>query len=142
MVKTQLCTFILDKYFFGLEIQRVQEVIRWHDMTNVPLAPPVVKGLINLRGQIVLALDLRLRLGMPEYKSSTASMNVVLVTDDGPVSLLVDKIYDIMEVSDDQFEHPPETLRKEAKALIKGAYKLPERLLLLLDVDRILDIAI
>jgi purine-binding chemotaxis protein CheW len=61
----QYCTFHLDGLFFGVEVSQVQEVLRYQDMTRVPLAPPMVRGLINLRGQIVTAFDLRQRLGMP-----------------------------------------------------------------------------
>ena len=63
--KKQFSTFVVDRLLFGVEVEKVQEVIRYQAMTRVPLAPPVVKGLINLRGQIVTAVDLRGRLGLP-----------------------------------------------------------------------------
>src|SRR5262245_46354614 len=98
-------------------------------MTRVPLAHPVVRGLMNLRGQIVTALDLRRRLELPERPDDESPVNVVVQADDGAVSLLVDEIGDVLEASDDQFERPPETLRGVARELIRGTYKLPDRLL-------------
>jgi purine-binding chemotaxis protein CheW len=132
----QLCTFYLDGLFFGVEVQKVQEVIRYQKMTEVPLASRVVQGLINLRGQIVAAIDLRRRLDLNERPADKLPLNVVIRTDDGPVSLLVDEIGDVLEVDAETFERPPETLRGVARDLIHGAYKLKDRLLLTLDSDR------
>src|SRR5580693_5078621 len=122
----QYCTFYLDGYHFGLDVLNVQEIIRYQEMTRVPLAPPVVRGLINLRGQIVTALDLRRRLGLPERPADQLPGNVVVHTDDGAVSLLVDEIGDVLEVSLKLVERPPETLRGTARELIRGAYKLKD----------------
>lgn len=136
MSTRQLATFWLDGRLLGVEVVRVQEVIRSQRMTNVPLAPAEVRGLINLRGQIVTALDLRRRLGLPERaEGSPAPMNVVVRTADGPVSLLVDAIGDVLAVDDADFERAPDTLDGPARTLLGGAYKLEGRLLLLLDVD-------
>ena len=77
----------------------MQEVIRHQAMTRVPLAPKLIGGLINLRGQIVTAIDLRLRLGLPERRPGQLPMNVVVRSEDGAVSLLVDEIGDVLEVS-------------------------------------------
>ncbi|HEY1190289.1 MAG TPA: chemotaxis protein CheW, partial [Gemmata sp.] len=106
----QFCTFSLAGYFFGVEVLKVREVTRAQPMTRVPLAHPVVRGLINLRGQIVTALDLRRRLELPERPADQEPVNVVLSTDDGAVSLLVDEIGDILTLPGDAFERPPETL--------------------------------
>ena len=137
----QFCTFYLDDLFFGVEVEKVQEVLRYQGMTEVPLAPAVVGGLINLRGQIVTAMDLRKRLGLGDRDGKHSPMNVVLRTDDGAVSLLVDEIGDVVEVEDDTFEAPPDTISAESRALVRGVHKLRDRLLLLLDTDRVLDIA-
>jgi len=134
------CTFWLDGLFFGVEVLQVQEVIRYQRMTNVPLAPDVVSGLINLRGQVVTAIELRRRLALPPRPDGRLPMNVVVRTDDGPVSLLVDEIGDVLEVDDAAFETPPETLDGVARELVTGVYKLQDRLLLVLDVDRALRI--
>ena len=137
----QLCTFFLDGHFFGVPVQQVQEVIRYQEMTRVPLVPQVVRGLINLRGQIVTAIDLRRRLGMSERPADQLPMNVVVRTDDGALSLLVDEIGDVIEVEEKTFEHPPETLKGLALDMIRGVHKLPERLLLLLDTARAVNVA-
>src|SRR3954469_18205027 len=94
----QYCTFFLDGLYFGIEVLKMQEIIRYQEMTRVPLAPPVVRGLINLRGQIVTAIDMRRRLDLPALPDGRLPMNVVIRTDDGPVSLLVDEIGDVLEV--------------------------------------------
>jgi purine-binding chemotaxis protein CheW len=132
----QYCTFYLRDLYFGLDVLKVQEIIRYQEMTRVPLAHPVVRGLINLRGQIVTAIDLRRRLDLPARPDDQLPVNVVIQTEDGAVSLLVDEIGDVLEVSDRDFERPPETLRGTARELIRGAYKLPDRLLLILDTER------
>lgn len=132
----QFCTFYLNDLYFGVEVMNVQEVLRYQQMTPVPLAPPTVRGLINLRGQIVTALDLRRRLELPPRGTEELPMNVVVRSDDGAVSLLVDEIGDVIEVSEDIFESPPESLQGVARELVTGVYKLQEELLLVLDTQR------
>src|SRR6516165_6348988 len=134
----QYCTFYVDGHYFGLDVLRVQEIIRYQEMTRVPLAHPVVRGLINLRGQIVTAIDLRRRLELKDRPADQRPVNVVVQTEDGAVSLLVDEIGDVMEVSEKLFERPPETLKGIARELIRGAYKLESQLLLLLDAEKVL----
>ena len=134
----QFCTFHLGHFFLGIEVLQVQEVIRAQAMTRVPLAPRSVRGLINLRGQIVTAIDLRERLGLAPLDGERAPMNVVVRTDEGAVSLLVDEIGDVVETDEADFEDPPATIDPVARMLIRGVYKLPDRLLLVLDTDRAL----
>lgn len=110
-------------------------------MARVPLAPGAVRGLINLRGQIVTAVDLRRRLALPDPEAGRLPMNVVVRHGDGAVSLLVDEIGDVVEVDQEDFEPPPDTLHGPARELIRGAYKLKDRLLLPLDVERVLDVS-
>lgn len=132
----QFCTFYLNDLLFGVDVQTVQEVIRYQAMTRVPTASRVVSGLINLRGQIITAIDLRRQLGMPDRAPDKLPMNVVVRGDDGAVSLLVDEIGDVREVSDELFEPAPDTLQGESRELIRGSYKLDNRLLLVLDAGR------
>lgn len=132
----QFATFFVNGLFFGVEVLKVQEVIRYQEMTRVPLAPSMVQGLINLRGQIVTAIDLRRRLEMPPLAEGQLPMNVVVRSEDGAVSLLVDAIGDVVETPEESYERPPETLSGVARDLIKGVYKLKERLLLILDTER------
>jgi purine-binding chemotaxis protein CheW len=136
----QFTTFMLDGHLFGVEVETVQEVIRYQEMTRVPLAPPSVGGLINLRGQVITALDLRQRLGMPERAEGRLPMNVVVRTEDGAVSLLVDQIGEVITTDGGHFESPPDTVTRQARDLIRGAYKLEDTLLLALDVPRAVEL--
>jgi purine-binding chemotaxis protein CheW len=131
----QLCTFFVDGLLFGIDVTRVQEVIRYQAMTPVPLAPAVIQGLINLRGQIVTAIDLRTRLQLRQRPPGQVPVNVVARDEEGAVSLLVDEIGDVVDVDESSFEAPPETLSAAAKALIQGVYKLEPQLLLLLNTE-------
>ncbi len=136
----QFTTFTLDGDLFGVEVETVQEVLRHQAMTRVPLAPPAVGGLLNLRGQVITALDLRRRLGLPDRAPGQLPMNVVVRTDDGVVSLLVDQIGEVVETSSAAFEVPPDTVSAKARTLIRGAYKLDDRLLMALDVPRAVEL--
>ena len=135
-VSRQFSTFFVQDLFFGIEVLEVQEVLRYQEMTKVPLAPDLIEGLINLRGQIVTAIDMRRRLRLEPRKPGETPMNMVVRSDDGAVSLLVDEIGDVLEVDDATFEPPPETLGGVARELIRGAYKLDDRLLLALDTEK------
>ena len=137
MGKTQqFCTFYLDKLLFGVELKGVQEVIRSLEMTKVPLAPGMVSGLINLRGQIVTAVDLRRCLELELRPAGMLTMNVVVRSEDGAVSLLVDEIGDVVEVEETTFEPPPETLRGSVRTMILGVHKLDGRLMHVLDMEK------
>lgn len=131
------CTFYLDKYYFGIEVEQVQEIIRFQEITPVALAPNVVKGLINLRGQIVTAVDLRSLLELPDRDDDSVPMNIVVRTPLGAFSLLADRIGDVLELSDGSFESPPDNLTGMAKELIQRAYKLDEGLLLTMAIKKL-----
>jgi purine-binding chemotaxis protein CheW len=137
---SQLSTFLVGKYLFGVDVSLVQEVVRLQQMTPVPLAPAEIAGLINLRGEVLTAIDLRARLGLPAREADAPCANVIVTTDDGPLALLVDRLGDVVPVEDTAFEPPPETLDAETRRSIKGAYKLDDALLLDLDLDDTLDI--
>ena len=132
----QVCTFFLDDLFIGIDTELVQEVIRYQEMTCVPLSPEAVKGLINLRGQIVTGIDLRRRFELGCRANDQRPMNVVIRTADGAVSLLVDEIGDVLELPEDAYEPAPDNLDGVARELIMGAYKLEDRLLLILDTNQ------
>lgn len=134
----QLCTFRVDDMLFGLDVTRVQEVIRFQELTEVPLAPAIVRGLINLRGQIVMAVDLRARLGLPPQPDGDQPMNVVVRGSEGSVSLLVDSIGDVIDVEADTFEVPPSTMVTRHRQVVDAVCKLPDQLLLVLDPERAL----
>ena len=132
----QFCTFYLDKLMFGVELEKVQEVIRYLEITEIPLAPRVVSGLMNLRGQIVTGLDLRRRLDLPDRPEETHPMNVVIRSADGAVSLLVDEIGDVVEVTEESFERPPETLHGKVREVILGVHKLERHLMHVLNTEK------
>lgn len=138
----QLATFYLGEYQCAVGVEQVQEVLLDQPRTRVPGAPEAVAGLINLRGQVVTALDLRVRMKLDENADTSSSMNVVVRNGDEVWSLLVDRIGDVIEVPDNQFEPPPDTLTGRLRELIVGAYKLDEHLLLVLDVPRVLDLGL
>ena len=138
--RQQLCTFFLADRMFGIDVLKIQEVIRYQEVTEVPLAPAVVRGLLNLRGSIVSTFDLRRRFGMPDLAGGLLPTNVVTQTATGLVSLLVDRIGEVVEVDGNDFEYPPDTLQGETRQLIEGVYKLPAGLLLILNVERVLDV--
>ena len=138
--RRQFCSFFLDGLRFGVDVRKVQEVVPYQEMTRVPLAPPTVRGLLNLRGQIITGIDLRRRLELAERPADNLPMNVVLRGEDSPVSFLVDDIGEVIEVDADACEPPPETLRGPVRELIQGVYPLPDELLLVLDTDRTMNV--
>jgi purine-binding chemotaxis protein CheW len=127
---------------FGVDVLHVQEVLRIQPMTVVPQAPSIIEGLINLRGQIVTAIDMRRRLGLPARTDDKPPMNIVVRTSDGAVSLLVDEIGDVLQMDESTYERPPENLNGVARELIRGVYKLKDQLVLVLDEERTADIAV
>lgn len=137
----QFCTFFLDGHYFGVEVEKVQEVRHHSEMTRVPLTASVIEGLLNLRGQIVSAIDLRKRLELRERPAGERPKNVVVQTDDGVVSLLVDDIGDVIEVNEDSFEGPPEMLKGVARELVRGVHKLDGALLLVLDTEKAVNVS-
>jgi purine-binding chemotaxis protein CheW len=137
----QYSTFDVAGFYFGIDVLQVQEVLRYQELTPVPLAPPTIEGLINLRGQIVTAIDMRRRLGLPPREDDETAMNVVVRTGDGAVSLLVDEIGDVVEADAASFERPPDNLDPVIRKLVSGIHKLKERLLLVLDKDQTIDLS-
>jgi purine-binding chemotaxis protein CheW len=135
----QFCTFKINGLLYGVDLEQVQEIIRYQDMTTVPLSSKSVSGLINLRGQIVMAIDMRRRLGLPPSTSGEPPTNVVVRCDDETVSLLVDDIGDVIDASGG-FERPPATLRGVPRDLLQAVYKLDDGLLLILDVAAATDL--
>jgi len=155
----QFCTFVLDGQLFGIEVSAVREVVRDQPITPVPLAPAAVRGLVNLRGRIVTAVDLRLCLGRPAGHPpghpppagpgpgpGAATLRrarnlVVLGEAHGDVSFIVDEVREVRAAGPETFEPAPPTLGEAARGLIRGTHKLAERLLLILDVPRTLEAA-
>jgi purine-binding chemotaxis protein CheW len=136
----QYSTFRVAEMFMGIELTRVQELLRYQEMTSVPLAPKAIEGLINLRGQIVTALDVRRILGLPAFESKDAlPMNIVIQSEGGPVSLLVDEICDVLDVPLKAAMPLPENMPAEQRELLDGVYQLESGLLLILNTERVLE---
>ena len=136
---TQLSTFHVGKYLFGVDVSLVQEIVRLQTITPVPLSGTDIAGLINLRGEVLTAVDLRARLGLPPAETGRDPINVVVRVDEEPVSLLVDEIGGVQEVSSVPFEATPSTVDAHVRHLLLGAYTLPDRLLLSLDARKVLE---
>ncbi|MEQ6903725.1 chemotaxis protein CheW [Nocardioides sp. YIM 152588] len=142
----QHCTFWVDGLHFGVDVQHVQEVLRQHQVTVVPRAAESVRGVINLRGQIVTAVDLRSRLSLPgpsgdAGERGTASMNVVVRSHGEAVSLLVDDIGDVINTGDRALEQAPATLPTSVRDVLHGVVSLEESILLVLDPDLAADVS-
>jgi purine-binding chemotaxis protein CheW len=142
MTSLQICTFTLDRYVFGIDVRHVQEVLRLQTTTRVPLAPALVSGLLNLRGQIVTAFHLRerLRLAPPDRDDPSPSMTVVLRREDGIIALLVDDIGDVVEIDERRLERPPQTLRGPMAELVRWVVQTDSALLLVLDPRHVTDV--
>lgn len=132
----QYCTFRLDGHLFCVPVETVQEVLRHQSMTVVPLAPAEVSGLLNLRGQIVVTVDLRVRLGLARRPADAPSVNVVVRTHEGTVSLLVDQIGDVLEPAESAFEVVPDTVPATLRDVVDRVGKLEGELMLVLDTER------
>ncbi|MGC8550416.1 MAG: chemotaxis protein CheW [Acidobacteriaceae bacterium] len=137
----QYATFRLHDLFLGIEVDSVQEIIRQQKMTVVPLAPSVIEGLINLRGQIVIAIDARRSLGLPQWEGEDTRANIVVRSEDGAVSLLVDDIDDVMDVPLDAWSPVPDNMPAEQRELIECVYNLKQGLMLAIDTAHLLQVA-
>jgi purine-binding chemotaxis protein CheW len=143
--QSQYCTFWVDGLYFGVAVSEVQEVLRYQELTAVPSGPESVHGLINLRGQIVTALDLRCRLGLSPRPEGVLPMNVIVRSRGEVVSLLVDDIGDVITVDtarggEPAVEAPPANVPSIVQDVITGVLPLPESILLVLDADRAADV--
>ena len=136
---TGWCTFTVAGGLYGLDVTRVQEVLRQVPITRLPLAPPAVRGLINLRGRIVPAIDLRHVLGLAPSATGAAGGHLIVFDGASPVSLVVDSIGDVRHAAGAGLVPVPHTLTGPARDLVAGAVPLPDELLFVLDLDRTLD---
>jgi purine-binding chemotaxis protein CheW len=133
----QFCTFYLDRLLFGMESQKIQEVVTYRELRPVPLAPAVVSGLMNLRGQVVVALELRHQLELPERPADMTPVCLVVRAAGGTVCLLADEVGNVVEVEDESFEALPEMLSARLRSVIVGVHKLDLELLHVVDTDEV-----
>ncbi|MCP4402114.1 MAG: chemotaxis protein CheW [bacterium] len=137
----QLATFFLGNELFGVNTLHVQEILTYQEITSVPLAPDYVRGLINLRGQIITVIDLRCRLGFEKGEDGHANMNLIVNSDEGLMSLLVDNIGNVLDIPVDRLLPPPGTIRGVAVHYIQEVCQLEDELLIVLDLQSILQLA-
>lgn len=131
-----LATFWVGQAHLAIDAHHVQEVLVNQPMVRVPRTEPSVRGLINLRGQVVTAIGLADRLGIHQAADHNPPFCVVVRTDDGPVSLLVDSVGGVLNTEDLRCDPPPDTLDEAMQYLVTGVHQLEGDLLLVLDVAR------
>ena len=136
----QFCTFYLNRLLFGVESQKIQEVMTFRELRPVPLALPVVSGLMNLRGQVVVALELRRQLELPDRPPGMTPVCLVVRTPGGMVCLLADEVGNVVEVEEETFETSPETLSPRLRSVIVGVHKLEDGLMHVLDTDQVCEV--
>ena len=134
----QIVSFLAQALYFGVDVLQVQEIIRDVAITPVPLAPPMISGLINIRGQIVTAMDMRRCLGLPERPSGQAQAGLILKMEEGLVGLIVDEIGTVFELPEDALAPSPEILKGRLRSLISRVYALPNQLLFVIEAERLL----
>ncbi|OIQ19635.1 MAG: hypothetical protein BM556_03885 [Bacteriovorax sp. MedPE-SWde] len=140
-ISKQLCGFKIKGDYYAVSVLDVQEVIKPHSLTPVPLSPDYVKGLINLRGQIVTSISLR-RLFKMDDATEADHMNIIVRSGDSLYALMVDEILDVIDVEEQTYENIPDTINEEIKKYINGVHKLENHLLILLDLEKVLTVDI
>lgn len=134
----QVCGFKIGKGNYAVPVLDVQEVIKPQKVTSIPLAPDYIRGLINLRGQIVTAISLRKLFGL-EDDLTKDHMNIIIRSGEHLFALVVDEILDVIDVDQNTFEQTPSTLNENIKRYIHGIYKLEGNLLILLDIKELVN---
>lgn len=136
--KQDFVTVMLAGQLLGIPVLSVHDVLNAQQITTIPLSPAWVAGVLNLRGRIVTAIDLRQRLGLPPREEGQTSMSVVVEHDEEPYSLQIDKVGEVLSLEDQDFEKNPVTLDVRWREVSMGIYRLKDQLLPILDVERLL----
>lgn len=134
----QFVSFIVGDLLLGVDIRRVREINRNWNLTTVPHAAPAVRGVINLRGDVVTIVDLRTVLALPAAETSRERRNIIVQTDGEQIGLLADRVADVIVVDADQIYPLPENLAGAEGDFFDGVFKLDHGLLVILDVERTL----
>ncbi len=134
----QMISFNIGEEDYGVNIQTVKEVIRKREITRLPKTPAFVKGVINLRGDIIPIIDLRERFGMEQRESTDMTRVIVAEVDGRPIGMVVDSVSHVIRIAQDQIEPPPEMVGGISEEYLKGVGKVGEQLIVLLNIDRIL----
>ena len=137
---TEYVTVTIGDHMFGLPIFRVQDVFVPDRLTRVPLAPPEVAGILNLRGRVVTAIEMRARLDLPARAAGSPVMAIGIEMKGESYGLLVDAVGEVMQLRNAACEAKPANLDPRLSRLAAGIYRLERQLMVVLDVDRVLDI--
>ena len=134
----QLISFAMGDENYGVDIQTVKEVIRLREITRLPKAPVFVKGVINLRGDIIPIIDLRERFNMEQQEYTNMTRVIVVEVDGRSVGMVVDSVSHVLRIEEGQIEPPPPCVGKVSEEYIKGVGKVDEKLIVLLHITKIL----
>lgn len=132
-------TIRIDNQLFGVPVLQVQDVLGIQKVTHIPLAPPEIAGVLNLRGRIVTAIDVRKRLGLDERQNSEDNMSVVVEHEEELYSLIIDEVGDVLNMDSENYESTPATLDPVWREVSQGIFRLESELLVILDVSKLLD---
>ena len=135
----EFVTMTIDDQWFGIPVSSVQDVLGTQSIARIPLAPPDVAGSLNLRGRIVTAINPRGRLGLPARGKDQSVMSIVVEHGGELYSLLIDQVGEVLNLPADRFEHNPASLDGRWRDISAGVYRLDDRLLVVMDVDRLLE---
>lgn len=133
----QLVSFTLANELYGIEITKVREIILIADITRIPEAPIYLKGLINLRSTVIPVIDLRAKFGLSEGELTDESRIMVLQACGKTIGIVVDAVNEVLRVKQDQIAPPPPTVTDLGREYLSGLVKLDQKLLILLDIDKI-----
>ena len=135
----EFVTFTIAGQLFGIPVLQIQDVLSSYQITPIPLAPPEITGSLNLRGRVVTAIDVRLRLGLSARPKEAESMSIVAENEGELYSLMVDSVGEVLALSQSEYERNPPTLDAKFRTFSDGIYRLDKQLLVVLDVNRLLD---
>jgi purine-binding chemotaxis protein CheW len=135
-------TALIGGQLFGLPILRVQDVFAPERLTAVPLSPSEVAGVLNLRGRIVTLIDMRSRLGLGSREDGQQSMAIGVESRGESYGLLIDSVGEVLKLDNQSWEPNPSNLDARLASVSTGIYRLDSQLLMVLDVDRVLDITV
>lgn len=135
----EFVTFTIAGQLFGIPVLQIQDVLSSYQITPIPLAPPEIVGSLNLRGRVVTAIDVRLRLGLSARPKDAESMSIVAENEGELYSLMVDSVGEVLALSQSAYERNLPTLDAKFRAFSDGIYRLDKQLLVVLDVNRLLD---
>ncbi len=134
----ELSTFFVGDALCGMDILKIQEINKLIDMTTVPQAPSYVLGILNLRGQIITSIDLSKKLGLGTTNLSHDPRNIIVNSKGEHIGLLVKKISDVVQADTTKFEPPPSNMAGIQGNFFTGVYKTKDKLIGILDVDKVL----